>query len=197
VLFRSHAVIFLDTMSFDTLTISVKSLTSNFTVLKRFSHFSQKIDLGASPFMQKRDVETIYSLSFLGLSLLIAGCGGADRPPLGYVSGKVTLDGNPVENLTVIMKPENGRMGMGRTDKIGNYTIQYTEGEKGTKIGPTSVYVEWPTGVMPTFFIPKDFAPGTSVQKFEVKKGNQTYDLVMKADPPDPGQEGKKPFMVD
>lgn len=35
------------------------------------------------------------------------GCGGADRPSLVKVSGKVLLDGKPVEGATVVFKREN------------------------------------------------------------------------------------------
>ena len=42
----------------------------------------------------------------------LAGCfGGAERPELGYVSGKVIRDGQPVENITIVMKPDVGRAG--------------------------------------------------------------------------------------
>lgn len=108
---------------------------------------------------------------------LIAGCGGgADRPDLGYVSGTITMDEMPVESLRVVMKPDDGRAATGVTDKNGKYTIEYLAGERGTKIGQTTVSFEWPIGVSGSFRIDKKYATGTSTIKYEVKKGSNTFD---------------------
>ena len=116
---------------------------------------------------------------------------------MGYVSGTVKHDGQPVENIIVVMKPSVGRPAMAKTNAKGEYNIEYTDGERGTKIGPTNVHVEWPMGVAGAFEIPKDFATGTSTQKFEVQKGNQKYDISMDPVPVDPNKPKKKPFIVD
>lgn len=128
--------------------------------------------------------------------MTFSGCGGPspDRPPMGYVSGTVTMDSKPVENILVVMKPESGRMAMVKTDKNGFYDMEYTEGEKGTKQGPTTVHVEWPTGYAGPFRIPPKFATGNKELKLDVKTGKQTFDLTMESES---GKAGQKPVMVD
>lgn len=138
------------------------------------------------------------SLAALVLVLIgtFSGCGGVspDRPPMGYVSGSVTMDGKPVENVFVVMKPESGRMAMVKTDKNGFYDIEYTEGEKGTKQGPTTVHLEWPTGFAGPFRIPPKFATGNKEIRLDVKSGKQTFDITMESEA---GKAGQKPVMVD
>ena len=142
--------------------------------------------------------------SVIGCSLLIfCGC-GTDRPPLGYVSGKVTTsDDKPVANIVVTMKPDNGRAAIGVTNPKGEYKVEYTLGEKGTKIGPTTVSLEWPTGFAGPFPIPLKYTQSKSEIKFEVKKGSQTYDIKIEgasagaAQSSDPKKPDAKPIIVD
>lgn len=136
------------------------------------------------------------------LCLTLAGCGGAraDRPPMGYVSGTVTKDGKPVSTVTVVMKPDVGRPAMGVTNDKGYYEMEYTLDEKGTKIGPTSVSLEWPTGFAAPFGIPRRYAAGNKEYKLDVKAGKQTYDIVIEADAEkatDKKGKEKPPVIVD
>ena len=135
-------------------------------------------------------METIQNGAKLcGLVVLLAvivfftrGCGGPIRPEMGYVSGKITMDGVPVENVIVVMKPDNGRMAMSKTDDRGFYDIEYTQGEKGTKVGPTTVSFEWPLGHSAPMAIPSRYSAGKTDVKFVVKQGKQTFDFDMKSD---------------
>jgi hypothetical protein len=107
-----------------------------------------------------------------------AGCGGsADRPELGYVTGKVTMNGEPVKNINVVMKPEEGRAATGVTDDSGQYEIEYTLGEKGTKVGPSTVSLEWPHGFTPTFPLSERYRADKTALKLDVKPGDNTYDI--------------------
>jgi len=101
---------------------------------------------------------------------------------MGYVSGKILIDGAPCENLIVMMKPDDGRTAMVRTDKSGYYSIEYTKGEKGTKIGPTTVSFEWPIGYAAPKSIPSKYVAGVSEIKIDVKKGNNTFDFNIETD---------------
>lgn len=75
-------------------------------------------------------------------SMLLAGCGGADRPALAPASGIVTLDGVPVEGATVTFIPvESGRPGTGLTDAMGRYTIKTFEDSAGAIVGDHKVAV--------------------------------------------------------
>jgi len=89
----------------------------------------------------------IRGLLFITISTLLMGCGGGapdDRPDLGTVSGKVTLDGKPVPNVVVTFYPENGRPSMGKTDESGLYTLQYTANVAGAKVGKHTVRITVP-----------------------------------------------------
>ncbi len=63
-------------------------------------------------------------LSCLVLWVLISGCGG--RSDLSQVSGRVTLDGQPLGDALVVFTPlTGGRPAAARTDASGNYTLVY------------------------------------------------------------------------
>jgi hypothetical protein len=70
------------------------------------------------------------------LLLPLTGCGGvSDEPALLGVSGKVTLDGKPLETGTVLFVPLDGK---GRADAgpvvKGEYRLKCTPGEKRVEI---------------------------------------------------------------
>ena len=74
--------------------------------------------------------------------LLLSGCRHGDRPPLGMVSGTVTLDGKPLADARVIFEPaEGGRASTGSTDAEGKYELIYIRKDKGAKLGPHLVRI--------------------------------------------------------
>jgi hypothetical protein len=75
--------------------------------------------------------------------LLVFGCGGpSDQPELGTVTGKVTLNGQAVEDALVEFIPKDGgRPSTGQTDTEGNYELSYSASEMGAKVGTHSVRV--------------------------------------------------------
>lgn len=81
--------------------------------------------------------------SLLLLSFVVlAGCGGDDRPPLANASGKVTLDGEPVAGATVAFVPvEGGRPATAMTDASGVYVMNTYGDEEGAAIGEHFVSV--------------------------------------------------------
>jgi hypothetical protein len=56
----------------------------------------------------------LFVVSFLSSSLL--GCGGSDHLALAPVTGKVTLDGKPVSEGTILFRPDMGRAGRGKIE---------------------------------------------------------------------------------
>ncbi|QDT31740.1 carboxypeptidase-like regulatory domain-containing protein [Thalassoglobus polymorphus] len=80
-------------------------------------------------------------LSLSTICFVLAGCGGSDHPPLGTVTGKVTLNGTPIEGALVEFTPETGRPSSGVTDKEGNYSLQYLQGVKGAAVGTHTVQI--------------------------------------------------------
>jgi hypothetical protein len=84
-------------------------------------------------------------LYFLGCALLLfaplVGC-GESGPELAPVSGRVTLDGRPLENADVTFQPEGAeRPSMGRTDKDGRYQLAYKRGVMGARVAWHNVNV--------------------------------------------------------
>jgi hypothetical protein len=79
----------------------------------------------------------------LTVSLLLTGCGGAAGPELGKVSGRVTLDGQPLANAVVRFQPAGagGTYSTGRTDADGNYQLRYSRDQYGALIGSHRVSV--------------------------------------------------------
>jgi hypothetical protein len=89
-----------------------------------------------------------------GLVVMLAGCGGGGGPPLGTVSGFVSLDGEPLKEATVTFAPASGRPSQGMTDGEGRFTLDYTPGRPGAVIGEhrvrisTEGYVQRPDGTV-------------------------------------------------
>jgi len=121
----------------------------------------------------------------LSLVLPVIGCtGGGDGPPLGSVSGKVTFEGAPAQNVTVSFNPvEGGRGSTGTTDSDGNYTLVYSSTSKGAELGKHNVTVGGPAHPSsddvdvrkPQSTVPAEIAQMS--KEVEVEKGNNTIDL--------------------
>lgn len=62
----------------------------------------------------KKEPYVKVSLSIIvALFLFNAGCGNSDRLDRGYVSGTVTLDGQPLASAAILFRPAQGRAGRG------------------------------------------------------------------------------------
>lgn len=76
------------------------------------------------------------------LCLAAAGCSRSDRPPLGTVSGTVTLDGTPLAAALVVFSPERpGRASQATTDDAGHYELVYLRDVAGAAVGRHSVRI--------------------------------------------------------
>lgn len=75
-------------------------------------------------------------------SLAILGCSPSHQPPLGHVSGIVTLDGEPLANATVRFTPAGpGRTSEGITDTEGRYELRYLRDIRGANIDQHTVRI--------------------------------------------------------
>ena len=75
------------------------------------------------------------------------GCGdaGPEIPPLGSVTGVVTLDGQPLPEVMVMFQPKaGGRSSMGKTDATGNYILNFNSETPGAIIGDHAVSIRTP-----------------------------------------------------
>lgn len=141
-------------------------------------------------------MQASYSLlktTALGLAagVLLAGCGGADGPELGAVSGRVTLDGRPLPNAVVQFQPigTSGTYSAGRTDADGHYRLHYTRDRNGAIIGTHRVSVstaaadaedeQGNSSPVPER-VPAQYN-GESILTHDVKAGNNTIDLELSA----------------
>lgn len=70
-------------------------------------------------------------------SLPCFGCSRSARPPLGEVSGTVTLDGQPLPRALVTFVPiaGPGRTSHAYTDSEGRYTLVYLRDIPGADVG--------------------------------------------------------------
>lgn len=83
----------------------------------------------------------------LALTLISSfGCGGKHSS----VSGKVTVNGNPVPMVRVVFTPSAvgdnhtpGPYSLGVTDEEGRYTLKTRYGDRGAVAGPHKVGFEW------------------------------------------------------
>ncbi len=80
-------------------------------------------------------------LVVLLLLVAVAGC-GEKNPPTGKVTGKVTLDGKPVEGAVVTFTPEGGgNPAVGRTKADGTFSLTTFEPDDGALLGPHKITV--------------------------------------------------------
>jgi len=85
---------------------------------------------------------SLWSVLAMGVLLVVGGCGSSrDRPPLGKVSGTVTMDGNPLVGVVVSFSPQGGRTSSGVTDANGKYELTYAHGVKGAQVGKHTVHI--------------------------------------------------------
>lgn len=58
------------------------------------------------------------------------------------MTGRITLDGNPIESTDIVFQPDGSRPpSYGRTDKNGNYELGYKRGVMGALVGQHTVRI--------------------------------------------------------
>lgn len=74
--------------------------------------------------------------------LAVVGCSPTQRPPLGVVSGTVTLDGNPLPEALVSFTPQGpGRTSLGITGSDGRYALVYIRDVPGATVDQHTVRI--------------------------------------------------------
>lgn len=142
------------------------------------------------------------SWCFAALFCVVSGCGGTNFGPMGSVSGKLTMDGKPLDAGTqlLFMQMEKGYAGFALTDAEGNYQLKWMREDK--------TWTEMPVGSYKILVQPpevknveelsademlaggdKDLAPAkpvfpkmyqqhsTSGLVFEIKEGENKHDI--------------------
>jgi hypothetical protein len=77
----------------------------------------------------------------LVLLAVLAGC-GPSGPEVAPVSGRVTLDGQPLASADVSFQPDGAqRASSGRTNADGRYQLMYKRGQPGALVGEHTVRI--------------------------------------------------------
>jgi hypothetical protein len=123
-------------------------------------------------------------LIFLLSVFLSAGC-GQEGPELAEVSGRVTLDGQPLELVDVVFQPSDGTPpSTGRTDADGCYQLLYKRGMMGARTGEHTVRIDFTSNLVAK---PPRIAPRYNTQselRGEVKaEEDNVFDFELKSEP--------------
>jgi hypothetical protein len=116
--------------------------------------------------------------------------GGSNIPPLGRVTGMVTLDGKPLANAVVTFIPMSeeankeakGSGSSAYTDASGRYDLQYSPEEFGALIGKHLISI---TALDPNTgreLLPPAYNSNTTLTEV-VKPGSNTIDLPLQSQP--------------
>ena len=121
--------------------------------------------------------------------LLLVAMGCEDGPPLGKVSGVLSLEGEPIEKATITFTHVNGRTAFARTDADGFYELNFSDGRAGAMLGENAIsmetgragsdeqgnFVEYPETLPPKYNVESEITrtvePGEQVFNFELTKG--------------------------
>lgn len=113
----------------------------------------------------------------------LTGCGGSEVP-LGDVTGRVMMDGQPLPNALVRFMPEKGgRSSQGRTDSDGRYKLDYSARSEGALVGKAQVMIT--TGSLEdrtrraSETVPRKYNDDTELTA-EVKRGSNELDFDLK-----------------
>jgi hypothetical protein len=95
--------------------------------------------------VQLRGLRILLTAAVLSPAMLLAaGCG--DNSGLSQVRGRVTLDGQPLAEATVLFTPvEGGSTSIGKTNSAGEYALAYAADKWGTEPGPHQVWISTAT----------------------------------------------------
>lgn len=86
-------------------------------------------------------LRTFKALLALLVCVSLLGCSDPNMPTLGEVSGKITMDGNPVPMARIVFQPQNGPSCMAEADAEGNYEIMFDTNTPGAVLGPNVVSI--------------------------------------------------------
>jgi hypothetical protein len=111
------------------------------------------------------------------LICVVAGC-GKGGPDLAPVTGRVTLDGRPLESVDVVFQPTNGNPpSTTRTDADGHYEMLYKRGLMGARVGEHTVRIGFTSNIVtnpPN--IPAKYNMASELRR-EVKSGANELDF--------------------
>ena len=154
------------------------------------------------PIQIGRAIKAVGATRWTMLALSLLASGGIywwmiqpklEVPPLGQISGVVTLDGKPLAGAIVTFAPEKReyktsknakgmslRTAAGVSDAEGRYTLYYVEGHRGTFLGRNRVSVEPILNAKGQDLIPPDWGPKSKNAQDVMEGSNPPYNIEMK-----------------
>jgi hypothetical protein len=90
-------------------------------------------------------------------AMSLVGCGGQAGPKLYSAGGKVTYQGQPVKNATVVFQPDKGPVATGTTDESGKFTLSTGPGS-GAVEGKYQIAVTAVSGGTVANMTPEEYA---------------------------------------
>jgi hypothetical protein len=119
----------------------------------------------------------------LCFALFCPSCTRQDGPPLGRVTGLVTLDGAPVAGAGLEFIADAGGVAYGKTDASGHYQMSFGASRTGAIVGKNRVRITSGDHVAvgdkkyeSTEVFPKKYNI-SSEQFVDVKKGSNRFDF--------------------
>jgi len=137
------------------------------------------------PTLIRRPDEALYGIV---LVLVVVGCSPrpTGQPEIAPVSGRVTLDGQPLGGVSVVFESDRGVLSFGNTDDQGRYTVCYIRSAHGAGVGRNVVRIRSPM-MGPASPLRKDRIPSIynteSTLTADVKKGSNVLDFALESDP--------------
>jgi hypothetical protein len=119
------------------------------------------------------------AVAVLVLAVVMTGC--SRRFPMAEVSGKVTLDGKPLSDATVMFVPEKGFAAAGTLQPDGNFRLISGRPGNGAVIGSHKVAV-MPANPLKAHFPAKYQNAETSGFSVEVKAGKNSFEFDLTSD---------------
>ncbi|MEM8944023.1 MAG: hypothetical protein AAGD11_02490 [Planctomycetota bacterium] len=120
-------------------------------------------------------------VAFAALCVCV-GCSNGDRPPIGQVTGVVTVDGKPMAGLGILFSQKGFRSSSGFTNERGEYELKYVKDTMGAAVGSHKVRIEYISqeGAGPRRGrIPAQYNRNTELT-VEVEPGNNEFNFDVK-----------------
>jgi len=140
-------------------------------------------------FLRIRGLRVIRGLSLIVLlSACCLGCGSGDKNPRYKIAGKVTYQGQPVEEGTITFEsPTAGQVNSSPLSSGGAYSLDLPTGEYKVSVAPPLVEGKG-TGDSPPDMVPKKvnnipkkyWVQESSKLSAEVAKDKRTFDFELK-----------------
>lgn len=132
---------------------------------------------------------SLFLMALAIVSLMtVVGCGKQEGPELATVTGKITLDGEPLKKVNLRFVPEQpgGSPSFGGTNSYGQYKLLFNAKRQGAMLGKHRVEIEpatvdtdengKPLPNVKVVAIPKKYLVSGALTR-EVKAGKNTIDI--------------------